>query len=93
MQVSPLKEIAKDLPFFKTLDDREKLLGVLGALVLRRISLSKASEIMGMETERFLGMLDAMKLEYSYLEEEDVEVEKISLANKIFRDVSRRTMT
>lgn len=40
MQVSPLKEIAKDLPFFKTLDDREKLLGVLGALVLRRIKAS-----------------------------------------------------
>lgn len=75
MQVSPLKEIAKDLPFFKNLDDREKLLGVLGALVLRRITLSKASEIMGMETERFLGMLDAMKLEFSYLEEDDVELE------------------
>jgi len=42
--------------------------------------------------ERFVGMLDAMKLEYSYLEEEDVEVEKKSLANKIFRDVSRKTM-
>ena len=76
MQASPLREIAKELPFFKSLDDREKLLGVLGALVLRRISLSKASEIMGMETEKFLGMLDAMNLEYSYLEEEDVEVER-----------------
>ncbi len=76
MQVSPLKEIAKDLPFFKTVDDREKLLGVVGALVLRRISLSKASEIMGMERERFLGLLDAMRLEYSYLDDQDIEVEK-----------------
>jgi len=76
MQASPLKEIVKDLPFFKSLDDREKLLGVLGALVLRRISLRKASEIMGMETERFLGMLDAINLEYSCLEEEDVAVER-----------------
>jgi hypothetical protein len=76
MQVSPLKEIAKDLPFFKTVDDREKLLGVVGALVLRRISLSKASEIMGMERERFLGLLDAMRLEYSYLEEQDIDVER-----------------
>jgi len=57
-------------------DDREKLLGVVGALVLRKISLSKASEIMGMERERFLGLLDAMKLEYSYLKDQDVEVEK-----------------
>lgn len=76
MHASPLKEIAKDLPFFKSLEDREKLLGVLGALVLRRISLRKASENMGMETERFLGMLDAINLEYSYLEEEDVAVER-----------------
>lgn len=76
MQVSPLKEIARDLPFFKTLDDREKLLGVVGALVLRRISLSKASEIMGMEKERFLGLLDAMRLEYSYLEDQDIDVER-----------------
>ncbi|MBW2116217.1 MAG: hypothetical protein JRH04_15670 [Deltaproteobacteria bacterium] len=58
------------------MDDREKLLGVVGALVLRKISLSKASEIMGMERERFLGLLDAMKLEYSYLKDQDVEVEK-----------------
>jgi hypothetical protein len=49
MQISPLREIANELPFFKTVDDREKLLGVIGALVLREISLSKASEIMGME--------------------------------------------
>jgi len=33
-------------------------------------------EKMGTERERFLGLLDAMKLEYSYLEDEDVEVEK-----------------
>jgi len=65
-----------ELPFFKTVDDREKLLGVVGALVLRKISLSKASEIMGIERERFLGLLDAMKLEYSYLKDQDVEVEK-----------------
>ena len=76
MDVSSLREIAHELPFFKTVDDREKLLGVVGALVLRRISLSKASEIMGMERERFLGLLDAMRLEYSYLEEQDIDVER-----------------
>lgn len=76
MDISPLREIANELPFFKSVDDREKLLGVIGALVLRRISLGKASEIMGMGREAFLGLLDAMKLEYSYLEEQDVETEK-----------------
>ncbi|MBC2696135.1 MAG: hypothetical protein HF982_12855 [Desulfobacteraceae bacterium] len=76
MQISPLREIANELPFFKTVDDREKLLGVIGALVLRKTGLSKASEIMGMEKERFLGLLDGMKLGYSYLENQDVEVER-----------------
>jgi hypothetical protein len=33
---------------------REKLLGVVGALVLRQIGLSKAAEIMGMGKEGFL---------------------------------------
>ena len=76
MQISPLREIANELPFFKTVDDREKLLGAIGALVLRKISLSKASEIMGMEREGFLGLLDGMKLGYSYLEDQDIEVER-----------------
>jgi predicted HTH domain antitoxin len=76
MQIFPLREIANELPFFKTVDDREKLLGVVGALVLRKISISKASEIMGMERERFLGLLDGMKLGYSYLDDQDVEVER-----------------
>jgi hypothetical protein len=31
---------------------------------------------MGMERKKFLGLLDAMKLEYSYLEDEGAEVEK-----------------
>ena len=76
MQISPLMEIANELPFFKTRDDREKLLGVIGVLVLRKISLSKASEIMGMERERFLGLLDGIKLGYSYLEDQDLKVER-----------------
>ena len=73
MESSTLKEIASGLPFFKTINEREKLLGVVGALVLRQVSLSKAAEIMGMEA--FLELLDAMRVEFSYLEESDVETE------------------
>ena len=76
MELSPLKEIASELPFFKTVDEREKLLGVLGALVLRQVSLSKAAEIMGMGNEAFLELLDAMRVEFSYLEESDAETER-----------------
>jgi predicted HTH domain antitoxin len=75
MESSPLKEIASELPFFKTVDEREKLLGVVGALVLRQVSLSKAAEIMGMGKEAFLELLDAMRVEFSYLEKSDVETE------------------
>jgi predicted HTH domain antitoxin len=57
------------------IDEREKLLGVVGALVLRQVSLSKAAEIMGMGKEAFLELLDAMQVEFSYLEESDVETE------------------
>ena len=75
MESSVLREISNGLPFFKTLDEREKLLGVVGALVLRQVSLSKAAEIMGMGKEAFLELLDAMRVEFSYLEESDVEAE------------------
>ncbi len=75
MESSALKEIASGLPFFKTSDEREKLLGVVGALVLRQVSLSKAAEIMGMGKEAFLELLDAMRVDFSYLEESDIETE------------------
>jgi predicted HTH domain antitoxin len=75
MESSALKEIASGLPFFKTLNEREKLLGVVGALALRQVSLSKAAEIMGMGKDGFLELLDAMRVEFSYLEESDIETE------------------
>ncbi len=75
MELSPLKEIASELPFFKTVKEREKLLGVVGALVLRQVSLNKAAEIIGMGKEAFLELLDAMRVDFSYLEESDVETE------------------
>jgi hypothetical protein len=75
MESSALKEIASGLPFFKTVNEREILLGVVGALALRQVSLSKAAEVMGMGKEAFLELLDAMRVEYSYLEESDIETE------------------
>jgi len=64
MELFPLKEIASELPFFKSVNEREKLLGVAGALVLRQVSLSKAAEIMGLGKEAFLGLLEAMRVEF-----------------------------
>jgi len=77
IEITPLKEIANELSFSRSLEEREKLLGVVGALVLRKISLARASEIMGLDREAFLGLLEALGVEYSYLKEEDLPVEKI----------------
>jgi predicted HTH domain antitoxin len=76
METTPLREIANELTFLKSQEDREKLLAVVGALVLRKISLAKASEIMGLEREVFLGFLDALGVEFSYSKEEDIDEEK-----------------
>jgi len=76
MQIDELRKIANDLPFLKSGEDREKLLGVVGALVLRRISLDKAAEIMGMQKDAFLTLLETVGVDYSYLEKEDLEAEK-----------------
>ncbi len=72
MEDNELREVAMDLPFQKSGEDREKLLGVVGALVLRRISLDKAAEIMGMQRERFLTLLETIGVNYSYLEQADL---------------------
>ncbi|MBF0121151.1 MAG: hypothetical protein HQK79_20150 [Desulfobacterales bacterium] len=77
MQISPLRSIARELPFFTTVEDRENFLGIIGALVLRKISLKKASEVMHINNEGLLGMLDAMNVNFSYLEEQDIELEKV----------------
>lgn len=76
MECDELREVAMDLPFLKSGEDREKLLGVVGALVLRRISLDKAAEIMGMQSERFLTLLETIGVNYSYLEPADSALEK-----------------
>ena len=40
------------------------------------ISLQKAAEVMGMEVDGFLKTLDLLGLEFSYLTDEDVAIEK-----------------
>ena len=76
MEIDELREVANDLPFLKSGQDREKLLGVVGALVLRRISMDKAAEIMGMQKDAFLTLLETVGVDFSYLEKEDLEAEK-----------------
>ena len=76
MEIDELREVANELSFLNSGEDREKLLTVVGALVLRRISLVKAAEIMNMKRETLLTLLETVGAGYSYLEEEDLEAEK-----------------
>jgi len=71
-----LKEIVEQVPVFKSTEKKEKFLIVLSALSLRLISLSRAAEIMNMSTQTLLEFLDALGVSFSYLEEEDVDLER-----------------
>jgi predicted HTH domain antitoxin len=68
--------IASEIQLFQTLDQKENFLFLIGALLARVISLKKASEIMQLEPSEFLKILDLMGIEFSYLAEEDIELEK-----------------
>ncbi len=70
------KEIASEVQLFQNLEQKERFIFVVGALVSRLISLHKASEIMEMETDIFLNILDLMGIDFSYLTVEDIAIEK-----------------
>ncbi len=76
MQIDVLKPIVEAVPLFSNIEDKEKLLVVVSALKLRLLSLTKASEIMNMTKTGFLELLEALDVDYSYLTEKDIEVEK-----------------
>lgn len=69
------KRIAAELQIFRTLEEKETFIFVIGALMTRLISLAKAAEIMGIEREKFGDILDLMEIEYSYLTEMDIPIE------------------
>jgi predicted HTH domain antitoxin len=68
--------IASEVQLFQTIDQKENFLFLIGALLARVISLKRASEIMQLEPSEFLKILDLMGIEFSYLSEEDIELEK-----------------
>lgn len=68
--------IASEVQLFQTLDQKENFLFLIGALLARVISLKKASEIMQLKPSEFLKILDLMGIEFSYLSEEDIEIEQ-----------------
>ena len=69
------QEIASNVQIFPELEQKERFLFVVGALVSRVISLKKAAEIMGLEVEVLLQLLELMGIEFSYLTDDDIALE------------------
>ncbi|EDZ95374.1 hypothetical protein AmaxDRAFT_1975 [Limnospira maxima CS-328] len=70
------QEIAAEVQLFNDIEQKEKFVFVVGALVSRLISLQKGAEIMEMEPEMLLKILEMMGIEFSYLTPEDIKAEK-----------------
>ena len=70
------QQVAAEISIFRTVEQKEIFLFVVGALTMRLISLQKAAEIMEMETETCLKILELMGIQFSYLAEDDVPIER-----------------
>lgn len=68
--------IAAELQIFQTVNQKENFLFVIGALLTKVISLQKAAEVMEMEPEMILQLLELMGIEFSYLSEDDISIER-----------------
>ncbi|NEP09752.1 MAG: hypothetical protein F6K14_05910 [Symploca sp. SIO2C1] len=68
--------IASEVQIFQSIEQKENFLFLIGALLARVISLKKAAEIMELEPTELLKILELMGIEFSYLSEEDVALEK-----------------
>lgn len=70
------QEIASNLQIFQKVEQKERFLFAVGALVSRVISLQKAAEMMELEVEVFLQLLELMGIEFSYLTDDDIALER-----------------
>jgi hypothetical protein len=70
------QNIASEVQLFNTLEQKENFLFILGALMMRLVSLQKASENLNLESKALLQILDLMEIEFSYLTENDIAAEK-----------------
>ncbi len=70
------EEIASNVQIFPDLEQKERFLFVVGALVSRVISLKKAAEMMELEVEVLLQLLELMGIEFSYLTDDDIALER-----------------
>jgi len=70
------EQLASEVQLFNTLEQKEEFLFILGALTARIISLKKASELLNLDAEVLLKLLELLGIEFSYLAEEDILIER-----------------
>ncbi|MBN2535900.1 MAG: hypothetical protein JXB88_23675 [Spirochaetales bacterium] len=70
------ESIVSQVPYFKTLHEKEIFLHVIGALSVKIISLSKAGEVLKINKDTLLQLLDSIGFNYSYLTESDIKDEQ-----------------
>ena len=76
MNAELAQTIASEIQIFQNIKQKVFFLFLLGALLARVISIKKAAEVMQLEPGEFLKIINLMGIEFSYLSEEDVDVEK-----------------
>jgi predicted HTH domain antitoxin len=70
------QDIIEKVPLFKENEKKELFLSIVGALSLRVISLRKAAELLELNEYSLLEMLDSVGVSFSYLQKDDVSIER-----------------
>jgi predicted HTH domain antitoxin len=68
--------VIEKFPLFEKYEEKENFFTALGLLFTRQITLAKAAELLEMTRRDFSRVLKLMGLDYSYLSEEEIELEK-----------------
>ena len=64
--------------------DKEKFFTVLGLLLSNRISIGKASELLGLRVDDLLLLMYKLGIKYSILNEEEIE-EELNAYRRVFK--------
>jgi predicted HTH domain antitoxin len=69
-------ELVEEFPLFKSKEEKEKFLLVLGLLLSRTISFGRAAELVETTEDGLWALLDALGIEFSMLDEEEARRER-----------------
>ncbi|NJF24318.1 hypothetical protein [Thermococcus sp. Bubb.Bath] len=70
-----IDRIVFSFPLFKDYHEKERFLKVVGLLVSHQITFEKAAQLLGLKLEELSFLLDKLGIEYSFLDEEETELE------------------